>query len=108
MRYQTATFADLAAAVARGEEPLVLDVRHGSEWRAGHLAVARHTPLPELEAHKSYLPSDRPIWVHCAAGFRAAIAASQLSAWGMSPVLVDDLFERAAPHRLRVTTSTSS
>lgn len=73
--------------------------------RLGHLAVAKHAPLPELEAHKPLLPLDRPIWVHCAAGFRAGIAASRLSAWGMSPVLVDDLFERAAPHGLRVTTS---
>ncbi len=105
LRYRTATFADLAEAVDRGEEPLVLDVRHGPEWRAGHLAVAKHAPLPELEAHKPLLPLDRPIWVHCAAGFRAGIAASRLSAWGMSPVLVDDLFERAAPHGLRVTTS---
>jgi glyoxylase-like metal-dependent hydrolase (beta-lactamase superfamily II)/rhodanese-related sulfurtransferase len=102
-RYRTATFADLAAAVGRGEGPLVLDVRHGSEWRAGHLAVARHTPLPELEAYKHSLPLDRPIWVHCAAGFRAAIAASQLSAWGLSPVLVDDVFDRSVLHGLRVT-----
>jgi rhodanese-related sulfurtransferase len=65
--------------------------------------VARHAPLPELEAHKRSLPLDRPIWVHCAAGFRAAIAASQLSAWGLCPVLVDDSFDRSALHGLRVT-----
>jgi rhodanese-related sulfurtransferase len=103
--YRTATFADLAAAVLRGEGPFVLDVRHGSEWHAGHLAVAKHAPLPELEAHRHYLPLDRPIWVHCAAGFRASIAASQLSAWGMSPVLVDDVFEHSALHDLRLSAS---
>jgi glyoxylase-like metal-dependent hydrolase (beta-lactamase superfamily II)/rhodanese-related sulfurtransferase len=95
-RYRVATFGDLSATVRSGEEPLVLDVRHRSEWRAGHLAVARHAPLLELRAQKLSLPPDRPIWVHCAAGFRAAIAASLLSAWGMSPVLIDDLFEHAA------------
>lgn len=103
--YPVATFGDLAAAVGRRQEPLVLDVRHRSEWRSGHLAVARHLPLPELEAERHSLPADRPVWVHCAAGFRAAIAASRLSAWGLAPVLVDDLFETATRHELVVTTS---
>jgi rhodanese-related sulfurtransferase len=40
--------------------------------------------------------------VHCAAGFRAAIAASLLSAWGMRPVLIDDLFENAALSDLEI------
>jgi glyoxylase-like metal-dependent hydrolase (beta-lactamase superfamily II)/rhodanese-related sulfurtransferase len=101
--YPVATFADLSAAVQRGERPLVLDVRHRSEWRAGHLALACHVPLPELEAQRGSLPPEQPIWVHCGAGFRAALAASRLSAWGMSPVLVDDLFGRAAPYGLEMT-----
>jgi rhodanese-related sulfurtransferase len=100
--YRVATFGDLSASVQCGEEPLVVDVRHRSEWRAGHLAVARHAPLPELGAQKLSLPPDRPIWVHCAAGFRAAIAASLLSAWGMSPVLIDDLFEHVALSDLEI------
>jgi len=37
-----------------------------------------------------------PVWLHCAAGYRAAIAASMLAAVGRSPVLVDDLFDNAA------------
>lgn len=102
--YPVATFGDLAAALNRREEPLVLDVRHRSEWRGGHLAVARHLPLPELEAERHSLPADRPVWVHCAAGFRAAIAASRLSAWGLAPVLVDDNFESVRRHNLVVTT----
>ncbi len=100
--YPVATFGDLAAALDRREEPLVLDVRHRSEWHSGHLAVARHLPLPELEAERLSLPGDRPVWVHCAAGFRAAIAASRLSAWGMTPVLVDDHFENTRRHNLVV------
>ncbi|MGO9659959.1 MAG: rhodanese-like domain-containing protein [Acidimicrobiales bacterium] len=101
-RYRVATFGDLSASVRGGEEPVVLDVRHRSEWRAGHLAVARHAPLPELGAQRPSLPPDRPVWVHCAGGFRAAIAASQLSAWGMSPVLIDDLFGNAVGHDLEI------
>ncbi len=101
--YRVATFGDLAAAVHRDEEPLVLDVRHHAEWGAGHLVRARHIPLPDLEAQKHSLPPGRPIWAHCGTGPRAAVAASQLSAWGMNPVLVDDLFERAALYDLEIT-----
>ena len=93
---------DLWATVRCGDEPFVLDVRHLSKWRAGHLALAHHVPLPELGAQRFSLPPDRPIWVHCAAGFRAAIAASQLSAWGLVAVLIDDLFERAGRHNLDI------
>jgi hydroxyacylglutathione hydrolase len=101
-RYPVATFRDLAATVRGGPEPLVLDVRHRSEWRAGHLSIARHAPLPDLGDQRASLPLDRPIWVHCAAGFRAAIAASFLSAWGMRPVLIDDCFDQAALHNLEI------
>jgi rhodanese-related sulfurtransferase len=80
----------------------VLDIRHRSEWDAGHLSIARHIPLPDLGDEKLSLPQDRPIWVHCAAGFRAAIATSFLSAWGMRPVLIDDLFDQAAQHNLDI------
>ena len=100
--YPVATFRDLAATVRGGAEPLVLDVRHHSEWRAGHLSIARHVPLPDLGDEKPSLPLDQPIWAHCAAGFRAAIAASFLSAWGMRPVLIDDSFDQAALHNLDI------
>jgi hydroxyacylglutathione hydrolase len=104
-RYPVATFRDLAATVRSGAEPLVLDVRHRSEWRAGHLSIARHVPLPDLGDAKPSLPLDQPIWAHCAAGFRAAIAASFLSAWGMRPVLIDDSFDQAALHNLDIEAS---
>jgi hydroxyacylglutathione hydrolase len=101
-RYPVATFAELALARSLGDTPYVLDVRHPSEWRAGHLAEARHVALPELPAVRSSLPKERPIWVHCAAGYRAAIAASELSAWSLSPVLIDDQFEHARAAGLEV------
>jgi hydroxyacylglutathione hydrolase len=100
--YPVASFADLGRTIGRGDKPLVLDIRHQSEWRAGHLVVARHVPLPELGACRSVLPPEQEIWVHCATGFRAAIATSQLSAWGMSPVLIDDRFEQAALNNLEI------
>jgi rhodanese-related sulfurtransferase len=79
-------------------------VRHPHEWRAGHLAGARHVPVQVLATEKPELAGSGQIWVHCAAGFRAAAAASLLSGWGYSPVLVDDTFEHAVASGLPIET----
>ncbi len=100
--YPVATFEDLARVTEAEGQPHVIDIRHASEWREGHLAQARHIALPDLEAKRSTLPTEQELWVHCAAGFRAAIAASQLSAWGLHPVLIDDAFEHASEHGLQL------
>ena len=85
------TFADVAVALAAGRPPLtLLDVRAGDEWRESHLPAARHIPWHDLTARMHEVPADREVWVHCAAGFRAAIAASLLQRAGRTPVLIDD------------------
>jgi glyoxylase-like metal-dependent hydrolase (beta-lactamase superfamily II)/rhodanese-related sulfurtransferase len=96
--YPVASFSDLAGARAEGASSKlqVLDVRHPHEWQAGHLAGARHIPLQELAQRRSEVPATGQIWVHCGAGFRSAAAASLLSGWGASPVLIDDTWEHAA------------
>ena len=95
--YPVATFADLAQAWSDGDTSgiQVLDVRHRHEWQAGHLRGARHIALPELLEHRSEVPTTVQVWVHCAGGFRAAVAASILSGWGASPVCIDDTWESA-------------
>jgi glyoxylase-like metal-dependent hydrolase (beta-lactamase superfamily II)/rhodanese-related sulfurtransferase len=86
--YRLARFHDLDGTEAG--ERVVLDVRDGWEWDSGHHADAVHIPFHELPARLEELPSDRPIWIYCATGARAAIAASLLQAAGREPVLVDD------------------
>ncbi|MGW1253867.1 DUF1416 domain-containing protein [Streptomyces sp. NPDC002513] len=93
--YPRSDFATLAT-VRPGRPVQVLDVRGGGEWRSGHLAGARHIPLPELPGILASLP-DAEYWVHCRTGFRAAIAASLLDAAGHQVVLVDDAVEHARP-----------
>ncbi|WP_329191670.1 MBL fold metallo-hydrolase [Streptomyces sp. NBC_01435] len=95
-------FAGLAAARERGEDPVVLDVRRNAEHRAGAIAGAVHIPLHELRERMGEVPPG-VVWVHCAGGTRAAIAASMLDAAGRGAVAVDDGFDAAAQAGLRLT-----
>ena len=93
--YEVRDFQDLARRSEVGPRPHVLDVRFAHEWRSGHIDRARNVALPDIGSALSVLPRDEEIWVHCAAGFRAAIATSLLSASGFRPVLIDDVLENA-------------
>jgi glyoxylase-like metal-dependent hydrolase (beta-lactamase superfamily II) len=99
--YEIAGFGDLAAAWGR-EGLVVLDVRRPDEWRAGHLRGAVHIPFWELEQRVGEVPPGE-VWVHCASGFRASIAASLLDRAGRKAVYVDDDWSRAAELGLPVT-----
>jgi hydroxyacylglutathione hydrolase len=71
----------------------VLDVRRDDEWKAGHIPGAVHLPLPDLPGRLEDLPGTAAhdqIWVHCAAGYRAGIAASLLHRAGHRVVLIND------------------
>jgi len=72
----------------------ILDVRRADERRAGHIRGSFHVPLPELLERFGELPRQR-LWVHCAGGFRASIAASMLDRSGFDVVLIDDTTESA-------------
>lgn len=100
--YQVAGFEELAASW--GQEGVVtLDVRRPDEWAAGHLAGAVHIPFWELDQRTAEVPPGT-VWVHCASGFRASIAASLLDRAGRQVVHVDDNWERAGQLGLPVTT----
>jgi rhodanese-related sulfurtransferase len=102
-QYPVAGFYDLAARSRQGALPTVVDVRFPHEWRAGHIRGARNVPVPEFGAFSLTLPgTPDEIWVHCAAGYRAAIAASLLSSQGLRPVLVDDTFDNAVAAGLEI------
>ncbi|OKI02177.1 MBL fold metallo-hydrolase [Streptomyces sp. CB02923] len=102
--FPRAAFADLAAARGRGEEVVVLDVRRASERAGGHVEDSVHIPVHELHGRIGEVPPGT-VWVHCAGGMRAAIAASLLDAVGRQVVAVDDGFEAAVDAGLTVTRS---
>jgi hydroxyacylglutathione hydrolase len=88
--YRVADLEALAKVMADGASPQVLDVRRGDERAAGGIAGSVHVPLHELERRMDEVPADGEVWVHCASGYRASIAASLLARAGRTPVLIDD------------------
>ncbi|MBT8227762.1 MAG: MBL fold metallo-hydrolase [Dactylosporangium sp.] len=98
----TANFTALREAMRTDPAPTVLDVRRAAERQASHLLGSLHVPLHELSSRLAEVPTDRQVWVHCAAGYRAAIAASMLAREGVSVVLVDDDYDRVSDTGLPV------
>ncbi|MFC8515403.1 rhodanese-like domain-containing protein [Streptomyces sp. NPDC057257] len=89
-----AVFADLAEARRRGQDPVVVDVRRDTERADGWIEGSVHIPVHQIHRRLDEVPSG-PVWVHCAGGMRAAIAASVLDAAGREVVAVDDGYAAA-------------
>ena len=71
----------------------IIDVRNHGEINAGKIFPTAITiPLPELRERLGEIPQDKPIVVHCAAGYRSAAAAS-IIAGTITAVPVYDLGE---------------
>ena len=94
--FRTASFADLAD-VRHRRHVTVLDVRRTDEYESARIDGAVNIPIHELPRRLDEVPSGegREVWVHCASGYRASVAASFLSAAGHRLVAIDDTFDNA-------------
>ncbi|MBQ0988110.1 MBL fold metallo-hydrolase [Streptomyces sp. F63] len=103
--FERNTFAGLAETRGGGTggdgDAVVLDVRRDAERAGGCVEGSAHIPIHELHGRIGEVPPGR-VWVHCASGMRAAIAASMLDAAGREVVAVDDAFDAAGEAGLRV------
>jgi rhodanese-related sulfurtransferase len=99
--FPRATFAELAAQDRDGI--VVLDVRRDSERTEDRIEGSVHIPIHEMHRRVDEVP-DGTVWVHCAGGMRAGIAASLLDAVGRRVVAVDDGFDAADEAGLTVIT----
>jgi hydroxyacylglutathione hydrolase len=68
---------------------IIIDVRTTAEHEEGHLQGALSLPYTRLQEHLSELPRNSRLYVHCASGKRALIAASYLAGQGFDVVHVD-------------------
>ncbi len=91
--FPTATFADLEQ-VRRHRPVVVLDVRREDEYDSARISGAVNIPIHELPQRIDEVPESE-LWVHCASGYRASIAASLLDAAGRKLVAIDDTFDNA-------------
>ena len=91
--FPTATFADLEQ-VRHHREVVILDVRRADEYRSTRIKGAHNIPIHELPGRIAEVPAGE-VWVHCASGYRASIAASLIDAGGRTPIAIDDSFENA-------------
>ncbi|MGW8686600.1 rhodanese-like domain-containing protein [Streptomyces sp. NPDC055817] len=101
--FPRATFAGLAAARGRGEDVVVLDARRADERAGGWIEGSVHIPVHQVHQRLDEVPAGT-VWVHCAGGMRAAIAASVLDAAGRDVVAVDDGYTAAADAGLTLVT----
>lgn len=99
--FPTATFADLAH-VRHHRPVVVLDVRRADEYAGGHIEGALNIPIHELPGRLHEVPNGE-VWVHCASGYRASVAASFLARDGRQLVAVDDSFGQAGDAGLPIT-----
>lgn len=100
--YRVADFGELAG-VLDSDRVLVLDVRQRGEFDSGHVRGALNVALHELTGRIAEIPPDGEVWIHCASGYRASIAAALLDRHELRVVLIDDDFGSA--EKLGITTS---
>jgi hydroxyacylglutathione hydrolase len=88
-RYRTVDTAGFTRAIVSGDARQVLDVRAPAEWDAGHINGSIHRYVPDLlEGPPPELDRDIPVWIACASGHRATMAAGLLQAAGYDPVVL--------------------
>ncbi|MBV9605549.1 MAG: MBL fold metallo-hydrolase [Solirubrobacterales bacterium] len=85
-RIERITAGSLAERLAAPDPPLLIDVRAPGEWQERRIDVAVNIPLSRLAEQMPSADHDQPIVVHCASGYRSAIAASVLQRGGYADV----------------------
>ncbi len=85
-RIERITAGSLTEQLSSSAPPLVVDVRAPSEWEQERIDTAVNVPLSRLSELLETLPRDRQIVVHCASGYRSAIAAGLLERAGFANV----------------------
>lgn len=78
---------DFAQRLTQSPSLSVVDVRKPSEFATEHVANADNRPLDTLNDHMAAFNHDKPVYVHCAGGYRSMVANSILKARGFDNVI---------------------
>lgn len=76
------TAKELESMRSQQSAVLIVDVRSESEWNSSHIDGSLNMPLNQVRERAAELPKDRQLVVHCAGGYRSAIAVSLLEQAG--------------------------
>lgn len=70
------------------QDAVVVDIRDGGQYKAGHLPDARHIPFAELDQRMKELNKfkDKPIILYCQTDTRASSAGAKLKKAGFQTV----------------------
>jgi hydroxyacylglutathione hydrolase len=85
--FETVDVEDMAAWILSAEPMTVIDARDEHEWAAGHVPGAVHMYVPDVPFRAGEIPTEAPVAVHCASGYRAGIAASLLEQAGLKRII---------------------
>jgi len=83
---QEISVTEPSAARARGETPLVLDVREEWELQLARIPDVVHVPMSQLPARLGEFEREKPIIVMCHAGGRSLRVAHYLANQGFTNV----------------------
>jgi len=76
----TAPAVDVAAVRQHPERFTIVDIRNRAETKVPVFDNALLMPLPELRERAHEIPTDKPVLIHCAGGYRSAAGASIVQA----------------------------
>jgi rhodanese-related sulfurtransferase len=85
-RTERITAGSAAEQLAQADPPQLVDVRTTREFGEVHIGGAVNLPLSRLAERFGELPAERLLIVHCASGYRSAIATSLLRREGLPQV----------------------
>ncbi len=79
------TAAELAPVYAAGGGQII-DVRPHTDWEATHISGAFNIPVAQIAARMSEIPTDKPVYIQCATGYRSQMVTSWLRAHGYTNI----------------------
>lgn len=88
-RVREISLSQLKARQAKGERPVLVDVREDHEWAKGRIPGARHLGrgIIERDIEKAFPDLSQELVLYCGGGFRSALAADNLQRMGYKNVL---------------------